>query len=291
MDDEPTEIGESLWNEDEILPEEDYLTGTGLEDEDPFDDEPTVTGLNQDTFEVSKVSSRVVLDPRSHGTDRLRLGAATHEATQGGWRERTFVPRGVVPREQLLLGMQQAVQIAAGQKGKLLRIRIALRAELMPLLRQAVEQAGGDGLDAWLQKLTAPTGPPAKDPFLGQLALHMQRFNAALTQPALMEEVKALTALVKKALYSPTPKRLSLRILEQEFEGRIEVDALLAILFSADGELPQRLEQLDRTLDSMRQQLRGLPGASPQGLMWNFSRLKIEKRILEAELVRRGRRA
>lgn len=288
MDDEPTEIGEGLWSEDELPSDEDFLTG--FEDDEDFGgDEPTVTGLNQDTFEASKVSSQVVLDPRAHATARFQLGAA-QEPTHGGWHERPFMPRGVLPKDQLILGMKQAVQIAAAQKGKLVRIRIALRAELMPLLRQAVEQAGGDGLDAWLQKLTTPPGAPPKNPFLGQLALHMQRFNSALTAASLMQEVKAATVLVTKALSVPSPMRLSLRVLEQEFEGRVEVDALLAILFSSDGELPQRLEQLDRTLDSMRQQLRGLPGASPQGLMWNFSRMKVEKRILEAEIARRRRR-
>ena len=208
--------------------------------------------------------------------------------SQGPWRERAFIPRGVVPREQLISSMEQAVQIAAMQKGPLDRVRAALRAELMPQLRQVIEQIGGDGFDAWISKLVAPPGKAGKDPALWQIAQHMERFNRAVHQEALLSETTKLVETSRKALLSPSPKRLSLKSLEEHFEGRIEVDTLLAILFSSDEDLEGRKQQVDRTLDSMRQQMRGLVGSTPEGLMWNFSRLKVEKRVVEAEQVRRG---
>ncbi len=68
------------------------------------------------------------------------------------------------------------------------------------------------------------------------------------------------------------------------------MDALLSILFSNDEEVAKRLSEVDRTLENLRHQLKGMPGHHPDGLMWNFSRLKVEKRVLEAEVRRRAPR-
>lgn len=292
IDDEPTEIGEGMFG-DEDMPMDD-LAFEDLEDL-PMDDERTSPGypMDVDSFEDSQVDSpsRVVLDPRTQITGRFRNPIlAAQEASQGPWRDRAFIPRGVVPREQVLESMEQALQIAAMQRGNLDRVRAALRAELMPLLRQAIEQAGGDGFDAWLATLVAPpgkAGKAGKDPLLWQVAQHIERFNRAATPQALLAESKKLVETVKKALFAPSLKKLSLRFLEEEFEGRIDVDTLLAILFCTDEELDKRRQQVERTLDNMRIQMRGLPGSS-DGLMWNFSRLKVEKRVIEAEQGRRG---
>lgn len=292
IDDEPTEIGEGLFG-DEELPDDDALGD--LEDLEALgaeEDERTHPGfpIPRDLFEDAPgEGSGVVLDPRrTQNTGKFKALAAAPEVSQGPWRERAFIPRGVVPKEQIITSMQQALQIAGMQTGTLVRVRIALRAELMPLLRQAVEQVGGDGLDAWLIRLSVPPGQPAKDPLLMQLAVHMGRFDHAASQQALLAEGKSLTETVKKALFNPAAKKLSLKFLEEEFEGRIEVDALLTILFCTNEELARQRDQVDRTLESMRVTLRSMAGASPDGLMWNFSRLKVEKRILEAEQKRRS---
>ncbi|MBX5483959.1 MAG: hypothetical protein IRZ16_19215 [Myxococcaceae bacterium] len=293
IDDEPTEIGEGLFGEADLGEcDLDPSELDGVEDLDLGDDEKTHPGfaVPRDSFEDTRGEvSGVVIDPRKTlNTGKFKALTVAPEVSQGPWRERAFIPRGVVPKEEILESMEQALQIAAMQTGPLQRVRIALRAELMPLLRQAVEQAGGDGLDAWLSQLTRPPGRPAKDPFLMQLAALMDRFGCAPHQEALLGEAKAIAALVQKALCAPAPKKLSLKFLEEEFEGRIEVDALLTILFATDEELERQRQQVDRTLDSMRLQMRSMAGASPDGLMWNFSRLKVEKRIVEAEQKRRG---
>lgn len=289
FDDETTEIGEGLGDglfDAEGLPPEDL---EGLEDFPEDEDEKTIPGypLGGDLFEDSRVESAVVLDPRSTTQGRYSAVRAAPEVSQGPWRERAFIPRGVVPKEQILEGIEQALQIAAIQKGSLDRVRIALRAELMPNLRQAVEQAGGDGLDGWLSRLLDPPGKAARDPLLQTLAAQMGRFGRADTSEALLAEVRALAQTVKKALFNPAAKKLSLEQLEDELEGRLEVDTLLGILFALDPELEKQREQVARTLESLRMQLRGLPGSSPEGLMWNFTRLKVEQKVIEAEQKRR----
>lgn len=287
LDDEATEIGEGLFGDDVPLDDVNFDDLEGL----AFDDERTNPGfpLDVDSFEDSQVGqpSGVVIDPRRQvtGTGRNPMLMA-QEVSQGPWRERAFIPRGVVPREQIVSSMDQALQIAAMQKGNLERVRAALRAELMPLLRQVIEQAGGDGFDTWVARLVAPPGKPGKDNLLWVIAQHMERFNRAPDQEALLAEAKKLLQTVKKAFAVPGLKRLSLKLLEEELEGRIEVDAMLSILFLGDEDLEKRKQQVDRTLDSMRLQMRGM-GGTPEGLMSNFSRLKVEKRVVEAEQQRR----
>jgi hypothetical protein len=289
FDDEATEFGPP-GDDDGLAPEDvDY---DDLEFP-PEDDERTIPGvpLDLDTFEDSSVHHRqVVLDPgNASGTGRFRNpNPLAPLPSQGAWRERGFSPRGVVPREQVATSLDEALQIAAMQRGPLEKVRAALRAELVPLILQVMEQAGGDGLDAWLSRLVMPPGRPAKDPLLAQLTTHMLRFGAASHKEALLAEAGALCATAKKALFSPGARRISLKVLEDEFEGKLEVATLLSIAFCSDTELAQRVTDVERSLDSMRAQLRGFGGGSPTGLMWNFSRMKIEKRLAEAEQKRRG---
>ena len=76
--------------------------------------------------------------------------------------------------------------------------------------------------------------------------------------------------------------------MERELEGKVEIHELLKILFSDDEELIARLEEIGHTMETIRGQLKSMPGAKPDGMYSNFTRLKAEARVLSAELSRRG---
>ncbi len=222
---------------------------------------------------------------------RVATGSAAPELSQGAWRERAFLPRGTMPGDQVLAELGRALKLASMQVGKELEAtRVALKTEWMPFLRQAVEQAGGDGLDALLSKLLAPPGKPAKDRLVSELSVAMKRVEAAPSLSLLLAEGKRVYEAVRRALRDPEPKKISFKWLERELEGRIEIDALLAIVWASDDELAQRLDHVESTLEGLRAQLRGLPGAQPSGMFSNFARLKVEKTVVEAEQRRRSLR-
>ena len=84
------------------------------------------------------------------------------------------------------------------------------------------------------------------------------------------------------------PRKLSFKALERELEGKLEVDELLLVAVSDDGELTRRLKEIGGTMESLRDQLKKRPGKQPDGMFSNFVRLKAEVRVLDAELRRRG---
>lgn len=287
FDDELTEMG---------FPEgDDALGDINFDDLDNLGELPPLdhnegTGrhiLETDSFEDSKVHTDV----------RKRIQAQREqtapEVSQGPWRERAFVPRGTLPREEIVSGVEKALKIAQmqGPGAKVDKVRSALKLELMPLLRQAVEQAGGDGIDAWISQIIQPPGRKAKDLMLAELAVRMERMNRAPDVRSLLVAAHEVFKSMSMRLQQPTASKLSLKTLEQELEGRIEVDVILQILFSTDEELKLRVRNTDESLEQLRQQLRGMAGMQPESLMWNFSRLKVEKRVIEAELKRRAPKA
>lgn len=284
FDDELTEMGSPL---------EDDLGDINFDDLDdladmPLDDNIGGTGrhvLETDAFEDSKVHTDVK-------RRILAQNAPTApEVSQGPWRERAFVPRSTMASEEIKSGIANALKVAAMHPGaKVDKARSALKLELMPLMRQAVEQAGGDGIDAWLSQIIQPPGKKAKDPLISELAARMERLNKAPDVRQLLLAAQELFKSLSARISQPNAPKLSLKVLEQELEGKIEVDAILQILFSTDEELTSRVQYVDASLDQLRQQLRGMGGMQPESLMWNFSRMKVEKRVVEAELKRRGPR-
>jgi hypothetical protein len=105
-----------------------------------------------------------------------------------------------------------------------------------------------------------------------------------------VNEAKAVIESVARATDPDSATRISLKVLEKQLEGRIDVDALLEILFADDAALADRLDQVERTIETLRDQMRGMPGSQPDGMFSNFARLKVEKKIIEAEQARRGPR-
>ncbi|MEN9800673.1 MAG: hypothetical protein RL653_4370, partial [Pseudomonadota bacterium] len=89
-----------------------------------------------------------------------------------------------------------------------------------------------------------------------------------------------------KHLQAEGAEKLSLKVMEKELEGRVDVAALLQLLFATDAELAAQGDHVDKAIDRLRQELRQAV-AQPAGMMWNFSRLKTERRVITAELKRR----
>ena len=213
---------------------------------------------------------------------------AAPEVSQGAWRERAFVPRGVMPKDELLAGMDVQLTLAVGKgepgatgAGPLLRT-------WLPYLRQAVEQAGGDGLDAWLLRVLKPPGRAATAPFWDALATAFAAVRAAPDPAALRAAGAALIELVRGALSEQ--RRVSFKVLERELEGKLEVDELLALALATGDELGQRLQEIGSTMETLRAQVKSRPGARPDGMYSNYARLKAELRVVDGELKRRAAR-
>jgi len=280
--------------------DEDEQTSTGLPDlteeemallddeDDPVSSPPAVSPSGRlpavrdtDKFDTS----------RRHTDSMLRIQAVqqtAQEVSTGPWRERAFVPRGVMPAEQVLTRLNDIVAVAEMHPAtRAERVRTGIRAEFLPLLRQAVEQAGGDGLDAWLGGMLKPPAEPARNGMLMEVGAAVQAVNAARTNAAALEAAKALMEVTGRCLQSPDAAKLSLKVLERELEGRLDVDSLLQLLFATSAELAAQAEHVDKAIERLRQELRQAV-AQPAGLMWNFSRLKAERRVITAELKRRG---
>ncbi len=210
--------------------------------------------------------------------------AAAPEVSQGAWRERVFSPRAVMGRADMLEALNAAVTVAKGRSGEVSAVLDWLRHEWLPVLRQAVEQAGGDGLDAWLLRLLKPPGRSAVDPLVDQLSAAFDTMRAQRTIEDLIAQSALVIAAVDAASATPKPKRVSFKVLERELEGKLEIHELLLFRFCADWELEYRLKEIGATLDSLRTQLKSMPGSKPDGMYSNFGRLKAEARVLDAEL-------
>jgi hypothetical protein len=157
----------------------------------------------------------------------------------------------------------------------------------LPLLRQALEQAGGDGLDTWLLGLFSPPGRPAKQGFFTDLVEALLRMRAAKDLALFEEEALKTIALVDAALGS-APVKLSFKQMEKQLEGKLEVDDLLKLRAGTDDDLTRRLGEIDGTMSQLRDQIRKMPGKQPDGMYANFVRLKAELRVLDCELKRRA---
>jgi hypothetical protein len=210
------------------------------------------------------------------------------EVSKGRFHERSAAPRGVLSAAAVLTGLDDALQKAMRSPVAMSAVRGMLKVDWLPLLRQVVEQAGGDGVDAYVAQLLAPPGRAATTPLLAELASGMARLDTAADATALRTAAQQVRALVAKALEDKAPRPVSLQLLESELDGRVEVDTLLFIRFAPDAELNTRRTQAEKTLETLRQQMRQMPGQTAGGVFTNFARLKTEKRVMDAEARRRG---
>lgn len=239
---------------------------------------PFGTQAGRDTFSTS-VSS---------GSHKAVGAEAAPEASQGRWRERAFTPRGVMPPEEVLKGLEAALRVSLASVSHPKVAFDEVRTAWLPFLRQAMEQAGGDGLDAWLQSMLHPPARSPADRLLLDLTAAVGRMRAAVNLVAFEEEALQAIGVVRAGLHAAAPRKLSFKQLEKELEGKLEVDELMLVLFSDPAELGRRVQEIASSLDSLRAQIRRMPGKQPDGMYSNFARLKAAFRVIDAELKRRG---
>jgi hypothetical protein len=94
---------------------------------------------------------------------------------------------------------------------------------------------------------------------------------------------------VKATLDAPSRRPCSFKVLERELEGKIDVDGLIHFLLSSADELTPRAKDIGQTLERLREEVKKMPGAKPDGMYSNFARLKAEARLIDGELKRRAR--
>jgi hypothetical protein len=217
----------------------------------------------------------------------LSRGAMAPEASQGPWRERAFLPRSVLAPEEILEAMARSLRVTMTTASHPRVAHEALRGAWLPTLRQALEGAGGDGIDAWLGALLTPPAAPPRTPFFEELGAALRRMRQSRDVAVLEEEALKTIELVRRACTAEAPTRLSFKRMERELEGKLEVDQLLLIVASSEEELSRRLEEIGHTMEQLRDQIRHRPGSQPDGMYANFVRLKTELKVLDAELGRR----
>lgn len=222
-----------------------------------------------DTYEDSLVGT----DPRAHP-----LTEAAPELASA-FKERAFVPRGTMPPDAVVAGLRESLGVLDANSD-------ALVVAWQPFLRQAVEQLAGDGVDAVVSGLRKPPGKTAVTPFFTELLEAVAGLHRAPVAE-MRGAAERVVAKVEAAL--ATPARVSLRSLERQLEGRVDLETLLSVLLGSDGFLDLREGQLLETLESLRAQLRQMPGKQPEGMLWNFTRLKAERELIELERRRRHR--
>jgi len=232
-------------------------------------------------------SSHPQLNEVPSGPQKVITGETAPEVSQGKWRDRVFTPRAVMTRDEILKGLEASLRTVLSNAN---HVRVAfeeLRRAWQPTLRQALEQAGGDGYDAWLGTLLKPPGRSGMDPLFPTLVADFARLRAAKELAAFEEEAHKVIATVQRVLSFEKPRKLSFKVMERDLEGRLEVDELFLIAVSDDGELTRRMKEIGATMESLRDQIRQLPGKQPSGMFNNFVRLKVEVKVLDAEHRRR----
>lgn len=245
----------------------------------------TIRGLPDlgDRVEDSFVGRKVVT-----GSQKAITAEAAPEVSQGAWRERVFTPRAVMSKDEIFLALESSLRVALGSANHPRVAFDAVKKAWLPTLRQAMEQAGGDGIDAWLQTALKPPGRRPMDPLLGELALAMERMRGTRDLAQFEEECLKAVELVRKVLNFDKPRKLSFKQMERELEGKLEVDDLLVVHFASEDELSRRLQEIGNTMGQLRDQIRSRPGNQPDGMYSNFVRLKYELKVIDAELKRRA---
>lgn len=225
--------------------------------------------------------SGITADPR-------KVAQVAPEVSQGLWRERSVTPRAVMARTDLVDALQYALEATKKPGAVLEEARAATFAAWLPVLRQVIEQAGGDGLDIYVREALKPTGARAVNPLIEELRVQGARLAAAESLTQFQAEANLAMQVVRRTLSDPRPQKLSFSALERELEGRLEIADFLDLFFQTTPQLERRAKELEANVETFRQQLRASPGRQPGGIYWNFARFKSEKALVEAELKNRS---
>jgi hypothetical protein len=168
------------------------------------------------------------------GAAKELTGEVAPEVSQGAWRERAFTPRAVMSREEMLHALASLVDSSKGRVGSAAPVFELLRTQWLPVLRQAMEQAGGDGIDAWLLTVLKPgSSRTPTAPLLSDLIESFGRMRQATAVDALLAHARTVVEAVDRA--TQKPKRVSFKQMERELEGKVEIHELLKILSWSPG--------------------------------------------------------
>ncbi len=206
-----------------------------------------------------------------------KIAAAAPEASLGRFRERAYVARAVMSRDEIRAALTDGLRDAKGSFD-------ALKTAWWPALRQAIEQAGGDGLDVWLYTLMTPPGRSQRQALFNNLA---EAWIRVATSAAFDTDAQAIITLVDAELGAAKVVPLSFKQLERDLEGKLEVDEVFSVRSATGSELSRRFKEIGASLDKLRDEMRTGPGKQGGGLFSNFARLKYEVKLLELELKRR----
>ncbi len=209
------------------------------------------------------------------------------EVSQGVWRERAYVPRAVLTREEVVSGLETGLRNVLGSANHTSVAFQEVRTAALPFLRQALEQTGGDGIDAYLTRVLKPPGRRAIDPLFDDLVAQLIRLRSVRDLAQFEEEALKCFEVVRRAYELAQPRRFSFKQMEHELEGKLEIDDLLLIACADDNELSRRLSEVGKTMEQLRDQIRDRPGAKPAGMFGSFTKLKAEMRVLDGEMKRR----
>jgi|CXWL01.1.fsa_nt_gi hypothetical protein len=211
-------------------------------------------------------------------------GAAA-EVSRGRFREGAHQPRPMVAAPEILAGLKVRLGDAAAAKDTTEQLVKRLAKEWLPLLRQAVEQGAGDGIDGWLGTILKLSGASGLDVLLVEVQVTFERMRAAENRAAAIEEAGYAIDAVQRALVRP--RKASFKVLERELEGKLDVDELLKVILASTADLERRLAELEPILGTLKGQFGQMGGAKPDGLYVNYTRLKAEQRVIEGEVGRR----
>lgn len=239
-------------------------------------------------FPVDKEDSFIgkVKIPTGEQKSIPRSTEAAPEVSQGIWRERPYVARAVMSREEIKSTLQSSLRVVMGTANHPRVAFDALKGAWMPVLRQALEQAGGDGLDSWLSRRLANGGMAAKQGLFEGLGDALLRLRSARDLAHLEEEALKTVAFVDASFGNAA--KLSFKQMEKELEGKLEVDELLGVRAATTDELQARMTDIGGSMALLRDQLKKMPGRQPGGIFGNFVRLKAELRVIDAELKARS---
>src|SRR5699024_9848105 len=119
--------------------------------------------------------------------------AVAPEASLGRFRERAYVARAVMSREEIRTALTDGLRDAKGAFE-------ALKTAWWPALRQAIGQAGGDGLDVWLYTLMTPPGRSPRQHLFQNLSEAVIRLQSSAAFDA---DAQAIITLVDTELGAP----------------------------------------------------------------------------------------
>lgn len=222
------------------------------------------------------------------GLHKAAAAEAAPEVSQGPWRERAYVARTAMNRQEIHEALQAALRTTLADVNHPRVAFDTLKPAWMPVLRQAVEQAGGDGIDAWLIGLVSPPARNPRQTMFPDIAEALIRMRGARDLGVFEEEGLKIVDRIDSLIAVPMRTRISFKAMEKELEGKLEVDELIAVRAAADDELNRRLTEIGGSMEKLRDEIRAIPGTQPGGMYANFVRLKYELKLIDLEMKRRS---